>query len=334
MPVPSREFTDGIAYAVTDAGGLDFTNRFVVPRTRGDDGVEVALGLIAEGSTLRAGRILAPLGIRYIVIPKTDGAASTVDDPIPLAEGLLAAFQNQLDIGSIYGPPSLEIYVNQAWFPVGAQLTGAAAEASRLAGEQTLARTDLSGAVPSMVGADTGEPMAANEVAPGVVHLAIPFDDRLLLTVDGADLAPRPGFGVTTAFDIEQSGTGVLTYQRDSSRGWWLASQMTLWVALLILAAGARSPFGRRRLLSVHDETLIDFDDMDAETSVAVAGGVVGEALATPELGDVSDTTPNTGNDDDLIAEPPVAAAPAGDGTLDLDDIGDTDGEPRWETDT
>ena len=157
MPVPSRQFVDGIAYAVTDAGPFDFTDRFVVASTRADDAVESsALRLIADGSTLRAGRILAPLGIRYVMIPKTDGLASTVDDPLPLADGLLAAFQNQLDIGSIYGPPSLEIHVNEAWFPVGAQLTGSSAEASRQAGEQSLVRSDLSGAVPSMVGADFG----------------------------------------------------------------------------------------------------------------------------------------------------------------------------------
>ena len=278
LPVPSRQFVDGIAYAVTDAGPLDFTDRFVVASTRADEAVESALELIADGSTLRAGRILAPLGIRYVVIPKTDGVASTVDDPLALADGLLAAFQNQLDIGSIYGPPSLEIYVNQAWFPVGAQLTGISADASLQAGEQTLARSDLSGAVPSMVGADFGEPAAANEVALGVVHLAVPFDARLRLTVDGAELTPRTGFGVTTAFDIEQPGTGVLTYQRDTARGWWLASQMTLWVALLVLAAGARSPFARRRAASVHDETLIDFDDLVPATD-DTGGWVVGEAL-------------------------------------------------------
>jgi hypothetical protein len=98
------------------------------------------------------------------------------------------------------------------------------------------------------------------------------------LTVDGDELTPRTGFGVTTAFDIEQPGTGVLTYQRDTARGWWLASQMTLWVALLVLAAGARSPFARRRAASVHDETLIDFDDRPPATD-DTGGWVVGEAL-------------------------------------------------------
>lgn len=284
LPVPGREFAEGIAYAVTDAGELSFTDRFVVPRSRADDSIETALGLIADGSTLRAGRILAPLGIRYIVIPKTDGSASTVDEPIPLADGLVAAFENQLDIGSIYGPPSLEIYVNQAWFPVGAQLDGAAAAASRLAGEQTLARSDLSAAVPSMVGAAVGEPTAANEVAPGVVHLAIPFDPRLQLTVDGVEVPGRPGFGVTTAFDIEAPGTGLLTYRRQSTRGWWVASQMVLWLAVLVVAAGARSPFGRRRLMMVQDETLIHLDEGES-ADVVVTRKVAGEALAHRVVG-------------------------------------------------
>ncbi len=349
MPVPSREFTEGIAYAVTDAGSFDFTDRFVVERTRADDAVENALRLVADGSTLRAGRVLAPLGIRYVIIPKTDGVVSKVDDPLPLADGLVAAFQNQLDIGSIYGPPSLEIFVNEAWFPVGAQLTGAAAEVSRQAGEQTLVRSDLSAAVPSMVGADGREPDAANEVAPGVVHIAIPFDDRLQLTVDGEEVAARTGFGVTTAFDIGETGTGVLSYEQDRTRGWWLASQMTLWFVLLVLAAGARSPFGRRRATLLHDETLIDLD----EVVIPVRGvGVAGEALVPP-VGDhgfddpeawvdsaVASDLPQRHTDSDIDSdrhEPDASSAPSTtpDDTLEAvpDESFDEaiEGEPRWE---
>jgi len=259
------------------------------------------------------------LGIRYVVVPKTDGAVSVVDDPLPLADGLLAAFENQLDIGSIYGPPSLEIYVNQAWFPVGAQLTGEAAEVSRLAGEQTIARSDLSGAVPSMVGADQGEPTAANEVAPGVVHLAIPRDDRLRLSVDGVELAPRTGFGLSTAFDIDRAGTGMLSYQRDRSRGWWLASQMMLWIALLVVAAGARSPFGRRRLATSHDETLIDLNDTEP-----LPGGVIGEALV-PAVVDGDEVEEWAADDGPGGFSPPDPGVPAVDEGVLPSDLGDDD---------
>ena len=275
IPVVDGEFSDGIAYGVTDAGDFDFTDRFIRPRSLAHDALERALGLVADGSTLRAGRILAPLGVRYVVVPKTDGAASTVEDPIPIAAGLVPALQNQLDLGSVYGPPTLEIFVNEAWFPAGAQLTGATAEASRLAGEESLARADLSQALPSMTGADQHEPSGVNEVAPGVLHLAVPFDERIELSVDGTTIAPRPGFGVTTAFDIDRAGTGVLSYRDDANRSWWRVAQTILWLAVLVIAAGARSPFGRRRAVELHDETLIDLSEPSG-------GTIAGEALAAP----------------------------------------------------
>lgn len=295
IPVVSGEFAEGIAYGVTDAGEFDFTDRFVQPTSLADDALERALGLIADGSTLRAGRILAPLGIRYVVVPKTDGAVSTVDDPIPLPSGLVPALQNQLDLGSVYGPPTLEIFANQAWFPAGAQLVGATADASRLAGEESLARADLSRAVPSMVGADLTAPTGVNEVAPGVVHIAVPYDERIRLSVDGVDVPSRPGFGVTTAFDVTQAGTGVLSYADDANRALWRVAQTMLWLAVLVVAAGARSPFGRRRTVELHDETLIDLSE-------PATGAIAGEALGAAvwdELGWVGDGPDDAMVDDD-----------------------------------
>ena len=187
LPVPGREFAPGIAYAVVDAGTLDFTDRFVVPETEGDEAVIRALELIADGSTLRAGRLLAPHGIRFVVFPETDGVASTDTDPIELPTGLVAAFQNQLDIGSVPGPPALEVFQNESWMPVGAQLTGNTAEASRLAGDAVLVRSDLTGQAPVLQGIDArldGLPQG-QQVQSGVVHIAIPYDPRLHLEVGG-----------------------------------------------------------------------------------------------------------------------------------------------------
>ena len=274
LPVPGKELEPGIAYAVVDAGPLDFTDRFPVPDTEGDESVERALRLIADGSTLRAGRLLAPHGIRFVVLPETDGVASTAEDPIALPDGLIAALQNQLDIGSVPGPPAVEVFENESWMPVGGQLTGETAETSRLGGDAVLVRSDLSGATPVLQGADVALDIE-QPVAAGVVHLAIPYDPRLHLSVAGTRLDPRPAFGLTTAFDVPAAGVATLEYDRDSSRSLWLAVQFVLWFAVLAVAAGARATFGRRRTLVVHDETIIDLaDDQD------VTGGIAGEVLA------------------------------------------------------
>jgi hypothetical protein len=288
LPVPGREYTPGVAYAVVDGGALDFTDRFPTAETAGDAAVERTLQLVAQGSTLRAGRLLAPLGIRYIVLPETDGVASTNDAPIPVPAGLIAAFRNQLDIGSLPGPPALTVFANDAWIPVAAQLTGATADASKLAGDDALVRADLALAKPLMVGAD-GRPASSAEVTPGVVHLAIPYDSRLHLQVDGTELTSRPGFGTATDFDVTEPGTAVLSYARDSTRSLWVAVQVVLWLAVLVVAAGARASFGRRRVDDVHDETLIDLTD-----APPLSLGVAGEVLGLPVWND----------DDELVFEP------------------------------
>ena len=260
LPVPGHEFAAGIAYAVTDSGDFNFTHRFSSDRTPADEAVERAIGLIAEGSTQRAGRLLAPLGIRFVVVPLTDGARSTVRHPIEAPLGIVSALRSQLDLGDYQGHPSLEMFINRAWFPVGAQLTGATAEASREAGDEVLVRADLAGAVPSMVGIDRGTSVPY-EVLPGVVHVAIPFDDRFTLVADQETLQARSGFGITTAFDIAEPGVGQIAYEQDPNRSWWLAVQAVLWLVVLVLASGARYPFGRRRTAHVVDETLIDLDE-------------------------------------------------------------------------
>ena len=319
LPVPAREYSEGIAYAVIDAGPLEFTDRFLTPPSRGDEAVERALDLVSTGSTLRVGRILAPLGIRFVVIPKTDGVVSTVSEPLPIADGLLAAFENQLDVGSIYGPPSLELYANQAWFPVGAQLDDAGAAASRLAGEENLARADLSDNIPVLVGADGGEPAVEGAVLPGTVHLAIPFDDRLELRVGDATIAPRTGFGVTTAFDVPEGGVATLDYIPGGERGWWRAAQTVLWIAVLATAIGARASFARRRANMLHDETLIDLSD--APSTDVVAGEVLGgggwpegEGAFEPVLvPDVDNSPAEPVAPSGAVASPGPAIAPAPD---------------------
>lgn len=316
LPVPGREYAPGIAYAVVDAGPLRFTDRFTVAATAGDEAVERALRLIADGSTLRAGRLLAPHGIRFVVIPETDDVVSTPDDPLPVPDGLIAAFQNQLDIGSFPGPPALEVFENESWMPVTAVLSDATATISTLAGEQVLAQGDFSGSTPVLQGLDRS--LDATQVVPaGVLHVAIPFDDRLALTVDGNRVEPRSAFGLTTAFDVPAGGTAAIDYRRDGSRSVWLGVQAALWLAVLAIAAGARTAFTRRRTLTELDETIIDLADEPNASAIA------GEVLAGPAWGD-DDGWPDEDGDgwpDEVDDGWPAEVAPTPHGSADPDEL-------------
>jgi hypothetical protein len=280
LPVPAQEYRDGIAFAVVDDGPLDFTDRWTLPETDVDQVVVEALDRIADGSTLRAGALFAPTGIRFIVVPEIDNAQSTVDDPVPVPAGLIEALSEQLDVSASYGPPTIRVFTIGPWIPVTAQLTGATAEASRLAGDDVLVRADLGERAPLFVGSDPNDGAVA-DVGAGVVHVAAPFDDHIQLRAGDLEIEPRPGFGATTAFDVAQPTTVTLGYQEPTSRALWLVLQAGSWLAVFVVASSARSPFGRRRGELLTDETLIDLDELPPPTSSSrIAGEVLGAGIA------------------------------------------------------
>ena len=262
LPVPSIEYRDGVSFALIDDGRLDIRDRWAPPSSELSETIELALDQMASSSTLRAGRLLAPLGIRFIVAPEFDNVLSTTADPLPLPGGLVDALEDQLDLSPVVGLPTLEVFENTAWIPAVSQLTGSTAEASSTAGPGALVRADLTSVAPAFLGSDHLE-VSTDEVVPGVVHLAVPFDENWTLTVDGESIAPRRAFGVTTAFDIEQPGTAVLEYSSPSSRSLLVLMQVGLWLAVVFLATRVSLPMSRRGGTVVTDETLIDLDDLD-----------------------------------------------------------------------
>jgi hypothetical protein len=155
-------------------------------------------------------------------------------------------------------------------------LTATSAEASRTAGAGALVGAELSSVTPLFIGADQLN-SSTDEVVPGVVHLAVPFDTNWHLTVDGTSIEPRRAFGVTTGFDIETAGTAVLEYRTETIRPLLIALQVLMWALALFAATRVSIPFGRRGRRLVEDETLIDFDE--ALPTAVVAATIVDPGL-------------------------------------------------------
>ncbi len=247
LPVAGQPYRSGVGYALTDGERLDVTELWAGRPTALDDAVGSALDAIAAGTTTRAGRLLAPASVRFVVIPVIDGVVSPPDAPLPLPSGLLDALGDQLDLGAVYSPTNFIVYENQAWIPMRSVLSAEGAAASKQAGAAALADADVSGAVPIMDAADQLTPGAA-AVPAGTVHLAVPFDHRWRLTVDGAEVDGRPAFGTTLAWDLAQPGTAVLEYRTSAAHSVVLGAQLAGWALVLLAASGIRPP--RRRISS------------------------------------------------------------------------------------
>ncbi|MEA3056055.1 MAG: hypothetical protein QOD30_1487, partial [Actinomycetota bacterium] len=222
LPVAATRLGDDLGFGLSDDGLPDVVDRIATAPSASVELVGDALRLVAEGRSDRLGRLLAPFGIRYVVLLSSSAPsrANGVDEPLP--PGLPEMVSRQLDLRRIEVDPAIIVFQSAAWMPVRAVVRGAGAEAidsSRLF--TTAASTDFSGATP-----------ARGTIGPGVVHLAVPYSGRWHL--DGAEHSKSLGWA--NAFTLQRATDAHLTYRTPPARWLALAAQVALWaIAVAIL---------------------------------------------------------------------------------------------------
>jgi GT2 family glycosyltransferase len=258
IPFPSDDLGDGVAMAVIDDARTDSRDRWPVADGAADDALRDVVRQLAVGGTRRGGRLLAPFGIRYVVVPVIDGASSTASDTLPVPGGLVEALGAQLDLVRSHTPPSYIRFDNRSALPVAAQLSGPLADASKATSVDALAGIDTSTATPVFPSVDQTR-SASGDVAAGVVTLATPREPNWELSVGGAGVASRDAFGVSTAYDVGAAGPATLRYAQPGARTVWLVVLGLLWLVTLVAASRLSIPT-RLRTRRVGEGALIDLD--------------------------------------------------------------------------
>ncbi len=86
LPLDPVVLRDGTGYVLTRNGPGDVTEQWRAPEHDADLVVDRALVLATAGRTNRLGRMLAPMGVRYVVVPSTQGrdGGAQADAPVAL----------------------------------------------------------------------------------------------------------------------------------------------------------------------------------------------------------------------------------------------------------
>lgn len=92
-----------------------------------------AVGLAWSGRTDRLGSLLAPAGVRYVVVltslaPEIVGEQSPTSFPVP--SDLLPALGRQLDLLPVVSGTGMAVYANAAWIPARSEVPAAAVPAA------------------------------------------------------------------------------------------------------------------------------------------------------------------------------------------------------------
>src|SRR5205823_7297614 len=76
-----------------------------------------SLRLAETGDTARLGRLLAPMGVRYIVVPVELATGQSRVGTYPVPPELGRALVSQIDLRLLPSDPGVAIYENASWGP-------------------------------------------------------------------------------------------------------------------------------------------------------------------------------------------------------------------------
>jgi hypothetical protein len=200
------------------------SDRMVAPDEGAAGLVEDTISEAIAGDTMRLGRTLGGLGIRYVVLLDRLAPAPFSAEGAGVSQPVSNALGRQLDLRRLEGiNTAMELYVNTEWTSV-----RAAASVGFDEGRQTLA--DLATApLTGSVGVLAGRGDRLTDVMPddAELYLAQTHDTGWGLVVDGERAGRRRSLDWATVFVPTRPGDAVLTYDAP----WW--RQATLLVQML-----------------------------------------------------------------------------------------------------
>jgi hypothetical protein len=252
------ELGAGLSYTAVEASAPGVADLWPATGLGASGRLGEALRLAAGGQTSKLGRVLAPMGVQYVAVPRALAPASAVERtdggtagpgpaalaPAGVVDGLIEALDGQLDLEQVAVDNALALYRNVAFAPIrGTGIDPSALEETSVAAMQ---HVDLSAASPALVeSAGDGRSTRGPVEAGATVVQSSSASDRWVLEVDGRRADRADAYGWADAFSVPEgvgSGDAVLDYRTPPAHYALVALQGALW--LLVLALAVRMRFG------------------------------------------------------------------------------------------
>jgi hypothetical protein len=237
LPLDGWSLDDRLAYATSNEGTPTVVNLW----SGADDGATAnlrqMLDVALDGDTTRLGRLLAPMGVRYVVVPSQlapdpDGGAEAPPPP-----QLTRTLAGQLDLEEVPLVGGTTVYRNDAW--VSGRAVLAPSEVARDRPEDAVAE-DLADSPAALVDGDGPTDAGGRVPAAGDLLVSQAASDHWQVTVDGRRAPRTEIYGWANQFDVDEPGTGSLVYETPITRPLLLVGQIVLWLVAFLAWRRAR----------------------------------------------------------------------------------------------
>jgi hypothetical protein len=229
LPLGSWELTDDLAYGTTDDGNPRLEDLLV----GSDDGrtalLADAVDLARRGETARLGRLLAPMGVRYVVVPERLAPDPFAKERLPLDDEVVSTLDAQLDLEPLDVPAGLNVWRNQAFTPTRAAFNGDAVP-DTTGGIAGAASLDLADGEEVLT--DPDGPLGWSGTVPddATVLFSAGHSRRWTLEVDGREATHQKSFGWANRFEVTDGGSATLHYRTAPTRYLFIVGQGLVWL--------------------------------------------------------------------------------------------------------
>ena len=237
LPVGGWSLEPGLAYALTPEDLPDATQVFTPagpgPASLAGDAVRLAV----SGGTVHLGRLLAPAGVRYVVIvdgiaPATSGSATVTAPPPP---GLQRDLLEQDDLQVVPGVLGVQVYENSEYMPVTATRNVGLAPVTEWSYPSA---PDIVGWQPALSALAAGAP-AQGLVSAGTLYAGYAPAGSFAYSGPGGTATGRPAFGWAAQY-ATKAGPARLALSQFPLVPIGVLLEVAAWVALVAAIVGRR----------------------------------------------------------------------------------------------
>lgn len=247
LPVSGWDLRDSgdLAFGVTEGSSATVTQRYRLDGGAGVAHLRRAIHAALHGRTARLGRLLAPMGIRYVLLIDRPAPEPFAPVEVPLPSGALAAFDEQLDLVGIPVAPGAEMYQVTGTWPLRSDITALDLPADGV--PLLIQQLGLPvAAPPAVLGRGPGTSFSGPLHPTSVVGQAVTADASWTLSTGSGTARRSSLLGWAQQFHVGRGGRATLSWSTPmQSRGLQVVQVVAL--AALVVVAGRRRRLARGR---------------------------------------------------------------------------------------
>jgi GT2 family glycosyltransferase len=247
LPLGSWWLEDSVGFATSESGMPDVTNQWPPPASGATPLLASDLRLARAGLTTNLGHLLAPMAVRYLVVPSRLAPSGSGAPLVAVPHDLLTALGLQVDLRTVQTDGAVTVYENAAWAAERMVLPPAAVPFSQASGPSASQNAPLAGAPSVLPGSAAGG--FKGPVPAGDLLISQTANGRWQLTAAGQPVKQSKAFGWAMAFTIPGAGgPASLHYRTPVTRSLFIGVEGLLW----LVALGATGQGWRRRSQAEH----------------------------------------------------------------------------------